>query len=106
MDKSELTTMMLEWEKHKRMLEDLEELIKQEIFRMEESFDAGNVHARFSGGRRTFNYQEAGKAAPKEIIEKHTTTVVTTKWNEVCKEAKIEDIPFTMGSPTVSLSIK
>jgi hypothetical protein len=76
---------------------------------MEESFDAGNVHARFSGGRRTFDYKAAGEnGAPDEVIAQftETKTITSTDWKKVCERANIADIPFTIGNPSVSLSIK
>lgn len=106
MDKSQLTTKMLEWETKKKELDALEVEIKNEILHMEESFDAGNVHASFSGGRRTFDYKSVGEKAPQQIIAECTSTIISTDWKTVCEKAQIMDIPFTMGNPSVNLKIK
>lgn len=107
MDKSELTAKMLEWEQKSKELSELETVIKREVMRLEESFQAGNVYARFMGGRRTFDYASVGKTAPQDVIEKNTKTVVTTDWSKVCKDANITDIPVVgISNPSVSLSIK
>ena len=106
MNKSELTAKMLEWEFKKNELDALESQIKNEVMHMEESFDAGNVHARFTGGRKTFDYKGAAKSVPAETIEPFTITVITTDWKAVCDYVGIKEIPFTTGNPSVSLSIK
>lgn len=103
MDKSELTAKMLEWEAQKKVLDALEDVIKHAVMTLEETFIAGNVRATFSGGRKTYDYESAGKTAPQEVIDKFTTPKVD--WRLVCEEAKFDAVPFTVSNPSVTIKL-
>ena len=106
MDKVELSKKILEWREKKIELNALEKEICDEISLLKETIKISDVEAKFSKGRKTYDYESAGQFAPNKIIKNHTTTVESTDWKSVCIEAGIKDIPFTEGQQKASISIK
>lgn len=102
----ELAIAVLAWEKKKRELDDLEQIIKQEVLERGESQTVGNVRVTYRNGRKSYDYEFAGKQAPVEVIGQFTTeeTVIKTDWRAICKHAGII-APFSEGSPSVSIKL-
>ena len=105
MNKSELAEKLLEWETKKKELDVLEEMITHEVMALEESFTVGNVTAKLNSGKRKFDYESVGKNASQKIIDNNTEEKIEIHWKDVCKEAGIEDIPFTTGNASVTFNI-
>jgi len=106
MDKIELAEKMIEWRKKRVELDALEDEIKHAIMLNEESFTVADIVGRFNGGKKTFDYESAGKNAPPEIVKHNTKTEEKIDWKAVCLEAKIKEISSTAGNPSVTLNIK
>lgn len=108
MDELEFTKLMIRYEELYKDLKDVEEKIVKHILDVGETKNIAHVTARYSGGRSVYDYEKAGKKAPKDIIEKHTKTLKKTDWRKVCKEADIDkdEIPLkNKPTPSVSISV-
>lgn len=120
MDARELALKMLEWEDVYDQLMFLEEQIKDAVLKLGKSQTVGNVEARYSGGRRTFDHegpvnaararaiQECDEVTIHDIttaIEMHTETKVTTNWRNVCATLKLEPDVVSKSAPSVSLRL-
>ena len=90
MNASELAEKMLLWEKNRKLLDELEKEIQEEVLKLQKTQVVGGCRVTFSGGRNTYDYETAGKTAPKEIIEKYSTIVETTDWKSVVELAKVD----------------
>ena len=132
MNASELAEKMLLWEKNRKLLDELEKEIQEEVLKLQKTQVVGGCRVTFSGGRNTYDYETAGKTAPKEIIEKYSTIVETTDWKsvvelakvdpdiieectvkttnvdykEVCKESKISPIILSTTPPSASVKLE
>jgi hypothetical protein len=108
MDKTELTKKMLEWEEKKKELNILEKEIQEEVFLMRETFRAGNIIAKFSKGKKTYDYEAVGQDAPEKLIEENTEVVEKINWKAICDAMGINKkiIPFKDGTSSVKLSIE
>ena len=105
MDPSALAELMLKWERVRRMADEYEQAIKDAVLQMGKSQTVGNVVARHSKGRRSFDYETPGQAAPPDVIKAHTETIVRTDWGAVCKAAEIEPVVTGESGPSVSLKL-
>ena len=110
-DLSALARDMLKWEAMRRHMDDLEASIKDTVMQIEKTQTVGNVRATYSNGRKSYDYKQA-VAAYRDSLEvglvaKHTETVTitTTDYRAICKEAELDDIPYTEGKPSVSLKL-
>lgn len=132
MNATELAEKMLLWEKNKKALDELEKEIQEEVLKLKETQVVGGCRVTYSGGRNTYDYESAGKVAPKEIIERYSTVIETTDWKSVvelakvdpdiieectikttdidyksvCKEAKIKPIVLSTSEPTASVKLE
>jgi len=132
MDSTELAEKMLMWERRKIELDELEQEIQAEVLKLQKTQLVGGCRVTYSNGRRTYDYETAGKTAPKEIIQKHskidkmtdwkavveiakvdpdiieecTYKVVNVNYAEVCKEAKIEPIVVSKTEPTATVKLE
>ena len=102
---SELARMMLSWEEMKQSLDALGETIKRKVLWIGKTQNVGNVRASFAKGRRVYDYKTPGQFAPEDLIGEHTTTVTTTDWRNVCKDAQIEGRLVKQSLPSVSLKL-
>ncbi|GAG63413.1 unnamed protein product, partial [marine sediment metagenome] len=128
---SELALKMLEWEKQKRELDGLGNEICSVVLDIGKTQTVGNVRATFNNGRKEYDYESPGINAPQEIInkhshseleidwmevakeagytteqrEKHTKSIIFTKWANVCKEGKIDPVVLSQGEPSVKLKL-
>ena len=106
-----LAQAMLTWERSRRELDELEGKIKNAVLQLGKTQTVGNVRATYSNGRKSYDYKQA-VAAYRDSLEvglvaKHTETVTitTTDYRAICKEAELDDIPYTEGKPSVSLKL-
>lgn len=108
MEASELAGKMLEWERKRRELDALEDEIIGAVLAVGKTQTVGNVRASYSGGRKTYNYEEAAHDHPmvgEATIALFTSTVVKIDWRGICKHAGIDDVPFIKSDPSVSLKL-
>ena len=90
MDATELAEKMLTWEKNKKALDILEKEIAEEVMKIGKTQVVGGCRVTYSGGRNTYDYETAGKTAPKEIIEKYSKTDTLTDWQSVVELSKVD----------------
>ena len=93
-----------EYAEAKDRLEQLETQIKEYVTESGNSVSHGRVQAKYSTGRKTYQYEKVGKGANEDIIKACTTPKVD--WKTVCKLADIEEIPFSQAKPTVSIKVE
>ena len=108
MDKREFAKKMLEWSDLREKMDDLEAAIAAEVMRLGKTVDIGYTSAVYSAGRTSYAWEQAAREGEviAEIIDKHSTTTVTTKWKEVCKDWEITDPPvLKAGTPSVTLKL-
>jgi len=109
MDKSELAALMLQWESVQKRADKMKAAIADAVLQLEETQSAGNVRATYSGGRKTYNYQEAADGHP--MVSEATVSLFTTTpeprtdWRGICKHVGVEDVPFTTSEPSVALKL-
>lgn len=105
MDSSKLATAMLEWEKKRRELDSLEEVIKGAVLDLGKTQTVGNVRASYSKGRQRYKYDlavEECACISEEIMSAHTKMVID--YRGVCLDAGLE-VPFSQGAPSVSIKV-
>ena len=107
MDKNELAQKMLEWGQRNAELAQLTAEIESAVLELGKTQNVGNVRASYSGGRKSYRYNEAGQTAPPATIEQYTKVVTTQSvdWKAVCADAGITDIPFTQSEPSVTVKV-
>lgn len=92
MNAVELTKLFVEYQECYSKLQELEEQIKAEVLLVGESQKIAGVKATYyAPGFETPDYGLAARQAhaPQDVIEKYSTTTISTKWAEVCKELNI-----------------
>lgn len=114
-DLSNLAQQMLNWEKKRRELDELEEAIRDTVLQLQKTQTVGNVRATYSKPRNSYDYEgpvqqrmEIGEEIDRELyftVLEHTSTRTVTDWRAVCKAAEIEPI-VTPGEGPGSVSIK
>ena len=116
-DKARLARYMLKWEEKLIELQEIENLIINSVLLLKQTVDTGNVRATYSGGRKTYQYQDAvnvelmslgeNSNALIDVIEDNSTTETVTKtnWKAVCDDFGIDDIPFKQSQPSVKLKL-
>lgn len=104
---SNLAILILMWEDHKRLVDAVEDVIKEVVLELGETVKVGNVTASHYGGRTTYDYEGAAKddESAKLYIPDFTTTTTTTNWRLVCEAAGIEAPVLKKSDPSVSLKL-
>jgi len=106
MNRSELAHKMLEYETLKRQCDALEQLITDAVMYLEESVEVGNVRATLRAGRKSYDYELAcqnhDRVTP-DMVNRHSSLKID--WKSVCEDAKIKDIPFEVGNPSVYIKL-
>lgn len=107
MNASELATTLLKWEEKKRSLDALREVIEAAVLELEQTQTVGNVRARYSKGRRTYDYKAAIEAANVESASLRPFRIVRSHidYGAACLDFGITDIPFTQSPPSVSVKL-
>jgi hypothetical protein len=121
MDASTLALKMLEWERKYLELMVLEAEIKEAVLEVRKTQVVGNVRARYSGGRRTYDYgrsvlnmraraiQENDHTTLDHItnaMEKHTTTVIKRDYRKMCDVLGINGIVVGKSDPSVTVKLE
>lgn len=105
-DLSSLAQTMLQWERAKKQLDDIETAIQDAVLQIGKTQTVGNVRASYSKGRKSYDYQAAADGHPmvsSATIELFTTPKVD--WRGICKRVGIDDVPFTQSEPNVSVKL-
>lgn len=105
MNATELAQAMLKWQELMDQVKLLEADIKTAVLEIGKTQTVGNVRASYSGGRRTFDYQTPGLAAPVTLIADHTRTETITDWKSVCEVAGIEPVVIDQSPPSVIIKM-
>jgi len=107
MNATELATAMLEWQSLTEQANALGARIKAAVFDLEKTQSVGNVTAKYSAGRATYDYETPGKTAPQATIDANTETKMTTRtdWRKVCADAKISGELASRSAPAVTLNL-
>ena len=109
MDAKELAELMLSWSDAQTEANTLRAKIEAAVLEIGKTQTVGNVKAQFRSGRKSYNYETA--AANHPMVSNATVALFTTRpapridWLGICKHAGIDDIPFTVGEPSVSVSL-
>jgi hypothetical protein len=88
MDASYLAKMMLDWEKVRRHLDELEEAIKDSVLQIGKTQTVGNVRASYSKGRKSYFYQEAIENLDLEPDVLVPFETVKVDYRSACKALK------------------
>lgn len=114
-DLSNLAQQMLNWEKKRRELDELEEAIRDTVLQLQKTQTVGNVRATYSKPRNSYDYEgpvqqrmETGEEIDQELyftVLEHTSTRTVTDWRAVCKALRVEP-DVTPGEGPGSVSIK
>jgi len=107
MEAARLAQKMLDWGKRMEELAILTAEIETAVLEIGKTQNVGNVSASYSGGRKSYRYNEAGQTAPPATIEQHTKVVTTQSvdWKSVCTDAGITAIPYTQSEPSVTVKV-
>lgn len=112
MDAVELAKTMLEYGELMAAAADLEERIKAAVLELQATQTVGNVKATYSGGRTSYDYEAAARAALAQmpmpeaglVVDAFTETTVRTDWRALAlKGLQIaqEDVPAEKSAPSV-----
>ena len=76
-DKSKLAMLMLQWESEQNKADQTARLIQGDVMKLGETVTAGNVKAKYSKGRNSYNYETPCKLDPRygEEVENFTTEI-------------------------------
>ena len=111
---TELAKLMLELGDLKREVADREEVVKDAVLATGQTQTVGNVRATYSAGRKTYDWESAGKTAAAvgalsaQIVSDHTTLIPASEkvdWRTACQDVGIEDVPFTQSEPSVTIKL-
>ncbi len=107
-DLSFLAAQMLQWERLRYQLDELEAEIKTAVLKLGRTQTVGNVRATYSNGRKTYDYRSAAETAldsglPAATVAFAAHEKTTYDYLAICKELDLTDLPFTQGQPSVSI---
>lgn len=109
MDDLEFATLMVEYERMYRQMQDIEEQIKAHVLGLEETQKIAHVTARYSGGRKSYDYEKAGREAPPQLVKEHTKMVKKVDWRKICEDMgldKEEIPPKSVSEPSVKIVVE
>lgn len=106
-DRHKLARLMLRWYDTRQVLDLLEQDIEAAVLRLRETVQTGNVVARYTSGRKTYDYKAAAGDDPDPyVVMQYTESKVN--WRAFCLEElglDQEEIPFKQGDPSVSVKV-
>ena len=105
MDASYLATLMLRWEMQRRELDELEAAIRDSVLQLGKTQTVGNVRATYSAGRKSYDYRAAIDAFDPHPSALEPFQSIVTDYRAACQGLDIADVPFTEGTPSVSLKL-
>ena len=101
--------LMLQYEAARRKLDELAAVIQAEVLAMGESYTVGNVTARFSMGRRVFDYKKPCENVLPEIVAQYTKHIPASEevdYPALCKAMRFEPLVVSQGDPSVTIVLK
>jgi len=101
MDDLQLTELFVKRRKLADELAEIDEYIKGHILERGETFAAAGVKATYYQPSKSYDYQEAAKDAPADVVSQYTTMKEYISWQKVCEHLGIDDIPFDEKPPRV-----
>jgi len=102
-----LAELLLEWGDAQARADTLAEQIKPVVLALRQTQTVGNVRATYSGGRKSYDYQQGAESlSPSDDIVALFTTP-KTDWRKVCKQLGLlrKELSFTQSSPSVKLKL-
>ncbi len=106
MDAKQLAIKMLEYSDAQAAADELRAEIEAAVLELQKSQTVGNVKATYYKGRKSYRYAEAweqdGEASGVDL---ELFTKVSYDYRGACKEAGIEDVPFSQSDPSVSVKL-
>ena len=105
MDPLRLAELLVEYEKLHRRMQEIEAEVEPFVMGTKETQKIGNVTAKYSTGRTSYDYEGAGQDAPKEVIADNTQIIKKVDWRAVCEEAGIKAPVKTDPVPSVKISV-
>jgi hypothetical protein len=106
MDNLEFAKAMIRYEELYKELEGLRALIEDHVLSIGETQSIGNVYAKYSNGRTTYDYEAVKGIAPKEIVALNTEVVEKTDWRSICKALDFEAPIKKQPTPSVKVEVK
>ena len=110
MDNLEFAKAMIRYEELFREMKALEELIYTHVLALESSQSVGNVTAKYTNGRTSYNYEAVRDAVPpvklNTYISRHTTTIEKVDWRSLCKELDYDPPIDKEPVPSVKIVVK
>lgn len=105
MNASYLAQQLLKWEQLRRSLDELEAAIRDGVLQLGKTQTVGNVRASYSTGCKKYDYATAFRALklPPDAIDPFQRLTRSTDWRAACGAHGVEDVPFTQGTPSVSI---
>ncbi len=102
-----LAEMMLEWEDVKVKLDEIESVIIQAVLKLKKTQTVGNVTAKYSGGRRTLDWEATANNAQvtNEAVLQRTRTQVVVDWKKVCQDIGVADKPVVTKQARPSVTV-
>ena len=98
------------WGELREWMDELEAQIGREVLELGSSVTVGKVHATFTSGRGSYDYEAiaAELGAPEEVVRRHTKSMVD--WRKVVEEIgapmELRGKYYTPGTPGVALKIR
>ena len=107
MEANQLAQKMLEYAAYQARADALETEIKAAVMELGKTQTVGIVKATYREARKFYDYRKGAQQgnADHVDIEKHTRVTEKTDWRGLCADIGVEDIPFTIGKPSVSVKI-
>jgi hypothetical protein len=111
----ELAEMMLRWEDLQAEIAQLEDNIKAAVLRAGASQQVGRVKARFSKGRKSYQYEDLARKAlaareedPEAVISAFTEVKTRVDWRAMVADLgyKQDEIPYTQSDPRVTIKLE
>jgi len=109
MNDKELARKMLAYADAQERADRLRVVIESAVMDLQKTQTVGNVKATYRKGRKSFDYKSAAEEHP--MVSDATIHLYTTQpapkidWRNICKHAGIEDVPFTIGKPSVTVKL-
>ena len=108
MNAKELAEKMLEYSDAQAKANRLREEIVAAVLEIGKTQTVGNVKAQFRNGRKTYDYR-AGADDPRvseaAVAQFTTQPPPRVDWRGICKHVGIDNVPFTVSEPSVSVSL-
>ena len=110
MNNLEFAKAMVRYEELHKELKALEAQITDHVMGLEQTQEIGNVKARYSKGRTSYNYEMITSDYPldtlKPYIAKHSKMIEKIDWRSICKELDYDPPIANEPTPYVKVEVK